>query len=461
MQTWKSIRFPESSNKKIYTVVCLIVLLFGAFIRFSYVGSIPHITTIKADAEKYNNLAHNILNQGSYSPGKKTPLVQDTFITPGYPLFLAGILSFAQNENSFYVFAIYLQATLSSLAVLLVFIIGRKFLPYWGALLASFLTAISPQLVVSNGYILTESLFTFLLLLSVYLLLLALKSKNIFLFFLFGLMAGYASLVRPALLLFPLIVVSLPFARFMSAPPGTRLRIGALVAAGILVFWGPWLAFKAQAEHGSANNHSPLVDSFALGSYPNLVFRTPLYRGYPYLEDPDFKKMQKGIGSTLKIVGERAKENPLAYLRWYFLDKPLTYWQWGNIVGAGGPFIYPVKQSIYNTSVLAIDSLLFTEISHPLWLISALVVLVAKLIKMMRARKIPGGDSVILVLAAALAYFTAVHSVLAPLPRYSYPLLPLLYLTAAYGIWKLAGTYKRASESVYNKIRSRNKNILS
>ena len=453
MQTWKSIQFLKSSEKQIYVFACVLVLLFGGFVRFAYIESIPPTTVTRADAEKYDNLAHNILYHGSYSSNKERPWKQNTYITPGYPLFLAGVLSTAENENSFYASTFSIQAVFGALVVLLVFIIGKKFLPYWGAFLASFLTAISPQLVVSNGYVLTESLFTFFFLLSVFLLFLALKHKNVFLFLLFGLVAGYASLIRPVLLLFPVVIVLLPFLNTLTGPAGVRLRTGALVTVGILVLWVPWLAFKAQVEHTNASMRSPLLESFVLGTYPNLTFRTALYRGYPYLEDPDYKKMQNGFGAALEILGERAREKPYAYLRWYFLGKPVTYWQWGNIAGAGGPFIYPVKNSIYSTNAPAVNSLLFSETSHPLWLISALFIVITRIPGLFRGQANSEAEYVIYVLIAALAYFTAVHSVLAPLPRYSYPALPLLYLVAVYGIWRLAIGYKGISESVYNRLR--------
>jgi 4-amino-4-deoxy-L-arabinose transferase-like glycosyltransferase len=461
LQIGKSIRFKELSEQRIYIIACAIVLLFAAFTRFAYVESISGVPTIKADAMKYYSLAHNILNEGSYSQNLKNPRIQNTFITPGYPLFLVGTLSLSNSVQNFFALTVYLQAILSALGVLLFFMISKKFLPYWGALFASLLVGSSPQLIVSNGYLLTESLFTFFLLLSVFILLHALSTKKISLFFLFGLVAGYASLVRPAYLLFPFIVILLPLATFRLGSPHIRMRAGAFIIAGVLIFWGPWLIFKEHIDLNKTHSHSAFVDSLALGSYPDLTFHTRAYRGYPYLEDPKYKKMQQGLVPTLKIVSERAREKPLAYLKWYFIDKPLTYWQWGIIVGAGGPFIYPVSQSIYDSNLFAITCLQFSELSHPLWLISALAVIISKILKVGRTRKIDENDSEITIIATALVYFTLVHSVLAPLPRYSYPMLPLLYLAAIYGLWRFATNYRTILESVYSNIRTRIINLNS
>jgi len=425
--------------------------LVGVIPRVAYVNSISHEANFRADSSKYYTLAKNIYKLKTYTRNTSAPYAPETFITPGYPLFVATTMLVANDNFSFFELVLYAQALLGGVTVLLVFLIANRFLPVLTAFIASFLVAISPQLIVGGGYLLTETLFTFLFVFSLYIFESAIRQHKIYLFLLFGLIAGCAALVRPAVLMFP-ILVFVPIVLINTKNIFFLLKRSLLVLIGILVFWGPWIVYKTHSEAAGSVPQSAAVDSFALGSYPDLVYKTKLYRGYPYFEDPEYRTMQKGFSSAFKILMGRAEKQPLKYLSWYLVGKPVTYWQWGNIAGAGGPFIYPVKHSIYESNDLALDSLLLSEIIHPVWVVSAFLVCLVFVYQVFTRNIILARYPVISILASALIYFTVVHSVLAPLPRYSYPVLPVLYLMSIYGIWVSWGYYKQFSETVYNKL---------
>jgi 4-amino-4-deoxy-L-arabinose transferase-like glycosyltransferase len=318
------------------------------------------------------------------------------------------------------------------MTAVLVLLTGFRLLPPTGAVIAALLTSVAPHQVAITGYLLTETLFAFLLAGAVYLLTLALQERRLVWWASFGVLVGLSALVRPAVLLYPaalmpLLLLGVPNRRFAAKATGLAL-------VGVLLFWMSWSAWKHVHSRAADLAYDPAAAQVALGSYPDLTHRDPKLRGYPYREDEAYRRMQGGLGHAATVIVERAQEAPGRYLEWYLVGKPRTFWSWDIVVGAGGPFIYPVSSSLYHESRLAYRSLVLMKRSH-----TALVVIGLLTIGGVALRAFRGGlRSPTGVAAGAIAlllvYFTGVHMVMAPLPRYSIPLQGPLYLLAAYGL---------------------------
>lgn len=424
-----------NSGKILMTGVLLFI--FALTFRVSYVNTVVIETPIRNDALHYFNLAYNIVYNSSYSFKDQPPFTPTTYITPGYPLFLAWAVSKFDDFKSLYYFVLNLQAFISSLTVVLIYAISLRAMPYVFAVLAAILVSVSPHLVVASGYFLTETLFTFLLALTIFFSVLALQYKKLSLFILAGAVCALASLVRPALLLFPILLLVI-LGRFV--PWRLSLRYFAALIGAMIIIWLPWQSWKML--NSDPNESNPASSSFALGTYPDLIYKNPQFRGYPYRDgDPEWEHLSHSFKEALPIFYERVKQQPLKYMQWYLLGKPKMFWQANNNVAeAGGPFIYAVKDSMYHKHHAAAYTLVAMMEGHAiLVLIGAftVVIYVLSFIKGCDADKFIAGY----ICASLFLYFTFVHMVLAPLPRYSYPVIPFAYLLASLGLYFLKEYY--------------------
>lgn len=414
-------------------IVATAVLAAALLVRIAYVLTLQIDEPIRADAQKYFLLAFNWLNHGVYSSGSAFPLQTTTFITPGYPAFLSGIMYFSDSLEGFVNNVVWVQTVFSSGSCALLYAVTRRFLSNAWAAASAGLFVLSPHAIIGAGYMLTETVFTFLSLAAILLLIIAVTNSDRRWYMAAGLMFALAALVRPGLMLYPLFVTVLLFAAggTIRIPIKDALVLVAAFAVAVL----PWL-YWAQTNADNPEN-SPLAEQLALGSYPNLIHERPEMRGFPYRDDPQYAVMAKSTSKALQIIRARAADEPARYLAWYLLGKPATYHQANLIIGDGGPFIFPVQKSIYDISRIASATRSSLMALHPLLVLMASGMALFALVRLFSA---PNDSSALaLALCASFfAYFTVLHTALAPLPRYSIPLHPFIYGLATAGATQLA-----------------------
>lgn len=418
-------------------IVLIIIFIISIVFRLAYVFALEIESPLRADALKYFSLAFNLLNHNIYSFGQSEPLLISTLITPGYPLFLSFVLSFSKTIGSFNIYVLVVQAVISSFSTVLIFLLAKKIIPYWGAILCAGLVVISPHLNVLSGYVLTETLFIFLLLLGFYLFVSAVDRKSALLFFISGLAFGAGALVRPILVLLPvvLILVSLKHYSFREFK-GCFL----VLLIGLVITLTPWQIFKFNQPE--SKEISLLAAAISLGSYPDLIYKDPKLKGFPYKEDPENKEMSRNPAYALSVIMDRASKEPAKYLKWYFWGKGITYWQSSIIAGQGGPFIYPVESSIYHKNKIALASLKAMFFLHPFFVSVALLGSLFALIGLCRKRA-PSSNTLVSFLSITVFYFMGVHMVLAPLPRYSIPMYPFVFILGVYFLCTTIGFLRK------------------
>lgn len=409
------------------------VMLLAALIRFSYVGSVVVDNPWRADAGKYVTLAVNMVTNGTYSLAKETPFAPTHYITPGYPAYLALFVKSAETVRAFNASVLTSQAALATLSVLLTFLLGRAAGGMGVGLAAAFLLTISPHHIASSGYLLTETLFTFLLLLASCMAVANWKTQRWWMWMAVGVAAAAASLVRPVLLIFPLVIAIPLFLLGVS----TRKAVLAIacVSTGMFVVNLPWQVWKN--NHPAGPEPSLFAAAIQLGGYPDLVYKDPALKGFPYRDDPENSRSQTTSGA-LQVIAERAIAEPARYLRWYLIGKPTMFWQSENLGAVGGAFIYPVTDSIYNRQTWAAGSMEVMMVLHPWLALIAGATSVWLLWRSLKGDSSIVGNSAVLLAATLMGTFTAVHMVLGPLQRYAYPVYPFAYVLAAFGIANLA-----------------------
>lgn len=418
-------------RKKLYAG--LLVFVLALFMRLHYVQTTQFIQPIRADAANYLTLALNLYTKGVYSLQDAAVPEPTAMVTPGYPLLLMAALPFVSEPATLLKLVFTVQALLGAIGVWLMFLMAQRLLPLSGAVLAGVLLACLPHHVVFTGYMLTESVFIFFFTAMVYASLRAIEDKKIAWWIAAGLIACIASLVRPAALLFvPFLAVFLLWWRLAS------LRQVAALLLAFVVLWTPWQIWssKTRAEHPGGTDLA--AASFAFGSYPDFIFKTPELRGYPYREDPEYPKMITGMSAALPVIWARAEAEPGRYLAWYSYGKPLTYWSWNMLESVGGPYIYEVGDNFWQRSAAGRFGLSLYFGLHPVLIIGGILVM-AVLAGFGLWRQSPflpeKARPLVLMTSLMFVYFTAVHMVLAPWPRYAVPFWGFVYLLAMAGAY--------------------------
>jgi 4-amino-4-deoxy-L-arabinose transferase-like glycosyltransferase len=197
------------------------------------------------DTGSYLRPALNLLTGHGFSQREEPPFVPDASRTPVYPLFIALLYGLFGQQP---LIIVGVQILVSALTCGLTYLLGVQLLPERGARLGGLLLTFSLGSIVYSFYILTETLFTVLLLGMAYGLAAYWHKAQARWLAVGGLLMGAAILCRPIALFYPLVVSPLAGVvhrdRLLKFPLGLlRQGIAAalllLGATGLVV--APWL----------------------------------------------------------------------------------------------------------------------------------------------------------------------------------------------------------------------------
>ncbi len=201
------------------------LFVFGlAFvIRAVYVAPQARIPQIN-DMGVYDQLATNLISGNGYI-SKLEPHFR-SWRAPGYPFFLGAIYWLFGHRP---LVVLLLQSLLGALTCACIYWIGREYLEHRIGLIAGLICAVDPEMIHWTAKMLTETLFVFLLVLLVLLCLKLTRPKGWGTTVGAGLVLGYATLVRPNILLFvPFLLLFLLV--FVQAPMRKRIMLCILVS---------------------------------------------------------------------------------------------------------------------------------------------------------------------------------------------------------------------------------------
>jgi hypothetical protein len=214
-------------------VILSAALLLRAALPLASLASVRDPTVFyEPDSGGYVELSRSLLESGEFAINGIPELVR----TPGYPLFLVASLLAGRFEAA----TIVLQICVSLVSVVLVFAIGKLlFERSTIALTAAALYAAEPQSILYCSKILTETLFTTLLLAFAYCLLRALCTQSLAATLTAALCAVGYTLTRPVGFALPFMMLPL---LVLAAPGALRRRcvhgaVFLLVTGGLLGAW--------------------------------------------------------------------------------------------------------------------------------------------------------------------------------------------------------------------------------
>lgn len=431
----------------------LFLLFLVSFqLRCWYIDGTVMIEPIRADAKLYAILAKSLGSEGSYFPTgnidtglKKQLMTRD----PGYPFLLAPIAKHAANLRAFFYTTVYVQSLIGAATVCLAFLTARFFLPpFWSGTVA-LLVMLSPHLISMTNYVLTETIFTFLLQGALLLFLYALNNKRTWLFAASGLALGAAITVRSVLQLFPFVLAAITF-YYLKTDRKEAIKKSMLLVITSFIFFIPWKTWSHFTFKKMGGAPSLLQDVLYIGSYIDLTYDN-VPEGQPkygvsmvYRDDPNYYSVVNGgYKRIIKEIRDRFEEDFIGYSTWYIFGKPAMFWSWSMIHAGGDYNVYPVKHTWYDKNPIMNISYKIMKFLHPIIiLLMHFGVLLFLLNKNNYSRQ---QVFIMTILLALTAYFLLIHTILVPVPRYSLPLRPIVYFLAVYGVYRITDLSSQAN----------------
>lgn len=135
-----------------------VLLALALAVRLGTLQRLP-LPSLSPDAEHYAAMAQRLADKHEYAYGDGGP---DAYVTPGYPLFLAGLFAIDGGAQRAEALVRVLQAVLGALTIWPFFLLARRYGGELAAVCAGALLALYPSWVRAPAHLLTEVLFTFL-----------------------------------------------------------------------------------------------------------------------------------------------------------------------------------------------------------------------------------------------------------------------------------------------------------
>lgn len=359
------------------------------------------------DSQTYQSIATNLLKGHGYSEDGTNPSI---FVAPLYPFTLAAIYRvFGFHSLIVEIF----QCLLGIGIAIFAFLIARKLFNTTSALVVLAIVAFTPELFVLSTFLYTESLFIFLLMSTVWGLFRVLEQPTLGRIALAGLMAGLATLARGVTMLLPIILFltlltkfrvldalkwTLTFGLFFILPivPWAARNyitfqafIPVAVGNGDVLWTGNYLPFDGKYNYDKTR---AMMDSMSLGM--NQIERNNFF----------IREARKNMAAE-----------PLE-TAWLMVRKIYRFWFW----------VYESVPSGQKRQAATAIQFVLKAFYYPL-----LVLFVMGLFLTFRRWR----D--LLLFYLLMLYYLAIHVFTLVVPRYRFPILPLMAIFAAYSLFWL------------------------
>lgn len=192
------------SHKKEFLIIAAVVIIIQLLFAIPVLPNINRALLPIADAVRYDRLAYNLFEHNTFSRDVVPPYRPESFVPPGYPVFLAIFYTlFSRNPIP----VIIIQIILSCFIGILVFIFLSQFTKNQKiALFSGILFGLSPNIAFHSTKLISETLFTFLLILSLYLIYFTIKNSNKNILYLAAFLLGLCTYVRTISIYFPILI---------------------------------------------------------------------------------------------------------------------------------------------------------------------------------------------------------------------------------------------------------------
>lgn len=395
--------------------VVLGVLLRLAYMVWADEGRYRQEAAFAADAQQYVDLA------GSVATGEGYRLFggPTSWRPPFYPFVLAGVMKL--TDQPLFVMRL-IQCLLGGLTCLPVYLVARRLAAGRAALLAAAGCAVSYELFSLNAYLMTETVFTYLVLALVASLVQYQARPSVAGSILAGVLLGLSILARPLFLLLPVVLVPwMVWIASRTAPVNRAVVQAAVLVAVAAVVVSPW-TIRNSRVHGAFVPVTTDTGKMVYGSNsPNATGGT----GGWYSRTTDYRIPPELEGGTEAEMSKRLVRAGLDYM-----------------VSHPGRTLALVPRKCWNMWRPWVDgaSGLSTLLAAPFYV---LVVAFAAVGVVLNRRQWIDWSLLYLV----LLYVIGLHAILMSTVRYRYPVLPLLIVLAAAGLLGVLTRYRQGCGS--------------
>src|SRR5580765_4411758 len=217
------------------------VLAGGLLLRLLLLAGTVTLGPRISDERDYVQLATSLVNGGGFSFASGPTSLRP----PLFPGFVAGLWLVSGTESLQLVRLA--QALLGLVTAWLVFELASAAYDRTAGVVAGALTALYPSLVFANILILSETLFTLLLVAALLALIRLIGTPSLLRALCTGLLIGFAALTRSVLWPFPLVIAPL-VAWWTPGRVTNRLSIAAALLAGSAIAIGPWAVRNSRLQ---------------------------------------------------------------------------------------------------------------------------------------------------------------------------------------------------------------------
>ncbi len=404
----------EYSKKQKYIVWGIIIA--ALLIRVAFV-MVNGSNMFLGDLDKFDNDDVKYIRSGMILLEEqklvyKYPDQATAFIGPVLPMILALVFTvFGSDMNGIIAFQV-LQAIIGTLSVGLVYVLGRDFFNKKIGIIASLIYALEPTAVRNTGYILTETIFTFLLLLMVVIALRALKSKTIKNYVVFGIIWAIASLLKSAVsLLFGVIFVAMIFYKYK---PREILKYSVVTCAVFVIVMSPWWVrnytqFNRFIPFTASTGNPMILGTFLYNKVDKYDLRGYIY-GKTEIEQNDIE-----VRVAKERITRKFKEDFWQYAYWYTIGKTIFFWK---------DSFYWKRLPLNNWDYIIFPAV---HMIHYTLLILGIIGIILCIIKDFKKAILPLG---------IISYMNLIHLPFFVMSRYSFPVMTIMIIMGAYGIVK-------------------------
>jgi len=309
------------------------ILLVAIIVGFAIAACVYTLTLGRVfsrpsgDGIAYERSAVQLLQKGLYGYKSTKPNAQ---MSPGYPLFLAGIYAVSGHANGgrprHLLDAI--QIAIACITLLGVFLIGRRLFGDWVGLVAALLVAVYPPTIVATNLWLTETITTALIVWYVFVTLLAYDRDDWPLWALSGAVLGVAVLIRPGFL--PIAIA--PFiVRFFWGKRAKTLQLAVVSAVAFVLVMAPWMVRNELVVHELAPLSTHGGDPILAGVDPYYYELGEKYQfhGPTYAQHMASGSKVSKTDAAMAAIATELRTRPLQTIWWFTAGKIVRMYSGG------------------------------------------------------------------------------------------------------------------------------------
>jgi len=425
----------------------MLITLVGFVLRVLYVWMAQVDYPIRGDVNQYVLYAWNLVHRGVFSTAlpDAAGAAPDSYRGPGYPLFLAlnmwlaghsdlplrpgpnGLQALGYVTDTWMRYALAGQVVLSTATVALSMAMARLWLSRAAVLVAGFLVALWPHLITFAGSLLSETLFAFTIVLSLYLACVAQSRSSLLLTMSAGACFGCAYLVNPVIALFPPLLAALLWVRM-------QRRAAIILLVTFAIAPSLWAVRNTGIVGENSDATLRAAQNLVQGSIPqyftayNSRLDNPISKQIVDLASDETQLLIAHPAAGLAEIVDRMRQDPAFYAKWYLFDKPYQLWDWEIRIGAGDIYFLETQHSPFER-IPALKSMkyLIRSLNPVLFLLAAgaMFVLVWQNFRRPSSADVPPSA-----LALLFLYVTLLHLMFQAEPRYAIPFRPVELLLA-------------------------------